>query len=127
MITTIQQMPDCLSACGVAKRGRESAETIERFRFDLWNYKAFPRQHWRRIRTTNGVERINKELKHRTRVVGAFSNEESLLRLAVCLMIDINEKWITGKNLHDIQSCSKDVKQITFAVAYFLIWAAKAV
>jgi len=74
----------------------KSAETIERFRFDLWNYKAFPRQHWRRIRTTNGVERINKELKRRTRVAGAFSNEESLLRLAVCIMMDINEEWITG-------------------------------
>ncbi len=71
---------------------RKSAETIERFRFDLWNYKAFPRQHWRRIRTTNGIERINKELKRRSRVAGAFSNDESLLRLAVCIMMDINEE-----------------------------------
>ncbi len=76
---------------------RKSAETIERFRFDLWNYKAFPRQHWRRIRTTNGIERINKELKRRSRVAGAFSNDESLLRLAVCIMMDINEEWMTGK------------------------------
>jgi transposase-like protein len=75
----------------------KSAETIERFRFDLWNYKAFPRSHWRKIRTTNSLERINKELKRRSRVAGAFSNDESLLRLAVCIMIDINEEWITGK------------------------------
>jgi putative transposase len=74
----------------------KSAETIERFRFDLWNYKAFPRTHWRKIRTTNGLERINKELKRRSRVAGAFSNDESLLRLAVCSMIDINEEWMTG-------------------------------
>jgi putative transposase len=74
----------------------KSAETIERFRFDLWNYKAFPRTHWRKIRTTNGLERINKELKRRSRVAGAFSNDESLLRLAVCIMIDINEEWMTG-------------------------------
>ncbi len=74
----------------------KSAETIERFRFDLWNYKAFPRKHWRRIRTTNGLERINKELKRRSRVAGAFSNDESLLRLAVCIVMDINEEWITG-------------------------------
>jgi transposase-like protein len=73
-----------------------SAETIERFRFDLWNYKAFPRAHWRKIRTTNGLERINKELKRRTRVAGAFSNDESLLRLAVSVMMNINEEWITG-------------------------------
>jgi transposase-like protein len=75
----------------------KSAETIERFRFDLWNYKAFPRPHWRRIRTTNGLERINKELKRRSRVAGAFSNDESLLRLAVCIVMDINEEWVTGK------------------------------
>ena len=75
----------------------KSAETIERFRFDLWNYKAFPRTHWRRIRTTNGLERINKELKRRSRVAGAFSNDESLLRVAVCIVMDINEEWVTGK------------------------------
>jgi transposase-like protein len=76
---------------------KKSSETIERFRFDLWNYKAFPRKHWRRIRTTNGLERINKELKRRSRVAGAFSNDESLLRVAVCIVMDINEEWITGK------------------------------
>jgi transposase-like protein len=75
----------------------KAAETIERFRFDLWNYKAFPRPHWRRIRTTNGIERINKELKRRSRVAGAFPNDESLLRLTVCIMMDINEDWITGR------------------------------
>jgi putative transposase len=74
----------------------KSAETVELFRFDLWNYKAFPRTHWRKIRTTNVLERINKELKRRSRVAGAFPNDNSLLRLAVCIMMDINEEWITG-------------------------------
>jgi transposase-like protein len=73
------------------------ADTIERFRFSLENYRAFPREHWRRIRTTNGLERINKELKRRTRVVGAFPNDESLMRLGVSLLIDINEEWLTTK------------------------------
>ena len=75
---------------------KKSADTIEKFRFDLWNYKSFPRSHWRRIRTTNGLERINKELKRRSRVTGAYSNDQSLLRVAVCIMMDINEEWITG-------------------------------
>jgi putative transposase len=75
----------------------KSADTIERFRFSLGNYRAFPREHWRRIRTTNGLERINKELKRRTRVVGAFPSDESLMRLGVSLLIDINEEWITTK------------------------------
>jgi putative transposase len=75
----------------------KSADTIERFRFSLWNYRAFPREHWKRIRTTNGLERINKELKRRTRVVGAFPNESSFMRLGVSVLIDINEEWLTTK------------------------------
>ena len=74
-----------------------AAETIDRFRFDLWNYKAYPRVHWKRIRTTNVIERINKELKRRSRPVGAFPSYKSLMRLAGCIMININEEWITGK------------------------------
>ena len=75
----------------------KSADTAERFRFSLWNYKAFPREHWRRIRTTNGLERINKELKRRTRVVGAFPSDKSFMRLGVSILIDINEEWMTTR------------------------------
>jgi len=75
----------------------KSAETIDSFRFDHWNYKAIPRPYWRLIRTTNMLERINKELKRRSRGMGAFSNDQSLLRVAVCIMMDINEDWVTGK------------------------------
>jgi transposase-like protein len=78
------------------KKYFKAAETIERFIFDLWNYKTAQREHWRKIRTTNGQERINKELKRRSRVVGAFPNDSSFLRLAVSILIDINEEWITG-------------------------------
>ena len=76
---------------------KPAAETIDNFRFDLWNYKAFPNAHWKRIRTTNIIERINKELKRRSRPVGAFPSDKSLMRLAGCIMININEEWITGK------------------------------
>ena len=75
----------------------KAADTIERFRFSLWNYRSFPREHWRRIRTTNGLERINKELKRRTRVVGAFPSDKSFMRLGVSILIDINEEWMTTK------------------------------
>ena len=75
----------------------KSAGTIEHFQFSLWNYKSFPRNHWRRIRTTNGLERINKELKRRTRVVGAFPSHQSFMRLGAAILIDINEEWMTTK------------------------------
>lgn len=89
----MQELAVILDEKGYSK----SAETIDSFRFDLWNYKAFPRPYWRLIRTTNGLERINKELKRRSRAAGAFSNDQSLLRIAVCIMMDINEEWMTGR------------------------------
>ena len=75
----------------------KAANTLEHFRFSLWNYRSFSRDHWRRIRTTNGLERINKELKRRTRVVGAFPSDKSFMRLGVSILIDINEEWMTTK------------------------------
>ncbi|MDY9927877.1 IS256 family transposase [Methanosarcina sp.] len=73
-----------------------AADTFERFQYDVMNYMQFPKDHWRRIRTTNIMERTNKEIKRRSKVVGAFPNDESVLRLVVSILIDINEEWITG-------------------------------
>lgn len=75
----------------------DAARTCERYMEDLFNYQAFPEEHWRRIRTTNMLERVAKELKRRARVIGAFPNEESLTRLAGCILMDINEEWLLGR------------------------------
>lgn len=56
-----------------------------------------PQPHRRRLRTTNGLERLNREIKRRTRVASIFPNEASLLRLASALLIEIDEEWQTGK------------------------------
>jgi transposase-like protein len=91
--TEMQQLYLDLESRGYSK----SAGTIEHFQFSLWNYRSFPRNHWRRIRTTNGLERINKEVKRRTRVVGAFPSDQSFMRLGASILIDINEEWMTTK------------------------------
>ncbi len=91
--TEMQQLCLDLESRGYSK----SAGTIEHFRFSLWNFRSFPRNHWRRIRTTNGLERTNKELKRRTRVVGAFPSDQSFMRLGASILIDINEEWMTTK------------------------------
>ena len=58
---------------------------------------AFPLEHRRLIRTTNSLERVNKEIKRRTRVVGVFPNEASCLRLVSALLMEISEDWQIGK------------------------------
>jgi transposase-like protein len=57
----------------------------------------FPLEHRRTIRTTNSLERINKEIRRRTRVVGVFPNEASCLRLVSAILMEISEEWQIGK------------------------------
>ncbi len=85
-----------------------AADTLENFQYDIMNYMQFPEKHWKKIRTTNMMERTNKELKRRSRVVGAFPNKESVLRLAVSILIDINEDWITGNKYLVMEKLSSD-------------------
>ena len=54
------------------------------------------------MRTTNMLERLNEEIKRRTRVARLFPNEASLLRLAGALLMEMNEDWQTGKKYLDM-------------------------
>ena len=58
---------------------------------------SFPAAHQRLIRTTNGVERLNREVKRRTRVVGIFPNEAACLRLVSAVLLEISDEWEAGK------------------------------
>ena len=87
------------------------AETVERYRtvaakLATWMEEtlpeglivfAFPPAHWRLIRTTNGLERLNQEIRRRTRVARLFPNEASCLRLVTAVVMEISEEWETGK------------------------------
>jgi putative transposase len=81
-----------------------AADTIHRFNHGLMNYRAFPPEFWKKIRTTNLLERVHKELKRRSRKIGAFPNDASLLRLAGSILIDINEEWITGNRYLSVKN-----------------------
>jgi len=56
-----------------------------------------PAAHRQRLRTTNMLERLNRELKRRTRVATLFPNEASLLRLVTAILVEVSEEWETGK------------------------------
>jgi putative transposase len=89
----LQECAGELEARGYPK----AADTIDRFIHGLFNYRSAPREHWRRIRTTNLLERVNGELKRRYHSIGAFPNDAALLRLAGAILMDINEEWITSR------------------------------
>ena len=58
---------------------------------------AFPAQHRRRLRTTNSLEGVHKEMKRRTRVATLFPNEASVERLVSAILCEIDEEWSTGR------------------------------
>jgi len=62
----------------------------------------FPPQHRRRIRTTNGLERFNQEIKRRTRIIRIFPNRNSALRLIGALCMEQSEEWLTGRQYLDM-------------------------
>ncbi len=95
-LSDLRRLQECISELETRGFSR-AADTVERFQFDLMNYQSFPHDHWRRIRTTNLLERVHKEIKRRYRSIGAFPNDASLLRIAGSILMDINEEWITGR------------------------------
>ena len=71
----------------------------------------FPRSWWRRIRTINGLERLNREIRRRTRVVGIFPNEASAMRLISAVIAEIHEEWLTGRQYLNLAGWKKQVEK----------------
>jgi putative transposase len=63
---------------------------------DILAFYAFPPDHWRKLRSTNPLERFNREIGRRTDVVGIFPNDAALLRLAGMLLLEQNDEWLVG-------------------------------
>ena len=69
------------------------AELLRDAKADLTAFADFPHAHWRKIWSTNPLERLNREVKRRTDVVGIFPNTDALLRLSACVLIEAHDEW----------------------------------
>lgn len=80
-----------------SKTAPRLAEWLENNILEGLTVFALPQAHWRLLRTINGLERVNEEVRRRTRVVGIFPNEASCLRLVTAILMEISDDWETGK------------------------------
>ena len=69
------------------------AELLRDAKADLTAFADFPQAHWRKIWSTNPLERLNREVKRRSDVVGIFPNPAALLRLSTCVLIEAHDEW----------------------------------
>jgi transposase-like protein len=76
------------------KKAPKLAQWAENDLPESFTFFQFPAEHWDKIRTSNVLERINKEIRRRTKVIGVFPNSGSYLRLASSILIDLSEKWL---------------------------------
>jgi putative transposase len=73
------------------------ARLLEDAEADLRAFYGFPTEHWSTLRSTNPLERVNREIGRRSDVVGIFPNDAALLRLAGMLLLEQNDEWLVGR------------------------------
>jgi transposase-like protein len=82
-------------------------ELLEEAESEILSFYDFPAEHWRQIYSTNPLERLNKELKRRSAVIGIFPNRAAVVRLFGAILAEQNDEWLVGRHYFSESSMRK--------------------
>lgn len=91
----------------MSERWPKAAQLLAAAEDDILAYMSFPAEHWTRIYSTNILERLNKEIKRRTNVVGVFPDESSVLRLVGAVLLEVADEWEIERRYFSLESMHK--------------------
>jgi transposase-like protein len=89
---------------------------------DVFAYMAFLKDHWNQLHSTNPLERLNKEIKRRTNVIGIFPNDDAIIRLVGALMLEQNDEWAVTRRYISLETVAQVCDDHTIDVARLAAW-----